>query len=209
MGLPVLSSDVMDVVGGCQGESQLVSKAKLICPDGLLIVKAVILQFDVKVSFSEYIPESNGFRLCSLVIPVKEHSLHVSRKACAEADEPFAVSPENVLVDTRLVVISFRISYGYYLDQVLVTLFVFCKQNQMPLAFVAVSIFIQMTSGGGVNLAADDGLYSLSLAFFVEVHDSEHGSVIGDGQACHTQFLCPGYHVLYAGCSVQKTVFSM
>ena len=209
MRFPVLLIHIVHVVGCHKRKSQLIRQLQLVGSDGLFVIKSVVLKFHIEVAFPEDIEKRQSLFLSSFIVAVQKHPLHISRKAGAEADDALAVSPEYVLVDTRLIVVAFHVSYGYDLDEILVAGFIFCKQNQMPLTFVPFGIFISMSSGSCVYLAADDGPDALSLAFLIEIHRSEHGTVVGDGKAGHTQFLSSGNHVLYPGSAVKKTVFSM
>ena len=77
----------------------------------------------------------------------------------------------------------------------------------MTLMLISFHILIGHPAGSSIHLTADYRLYSLFPAFFIKLHNAEHGSVVCDGQAVHTKLLCPCHHVFNAGCTVQQAVF--
>ena len=135
--------------------------------------------------------------------------LHSTGKAGGKRNQPTAVRPEKLLVYSRLIVIAFRKSSGYDLDQVLISVIILCQKNQMPLIFISVSIFIMHGPCGCIDLTADYRLNSLLFTLFIKIDHTEHHAVIGNRKRIHAQLLCPRHHIGDSGSSVQQTVFRM
>ena len=79
----------------------------------------------------------------------------------------------------------------------------------MTLILVPVHFLVGHFTGSSVHLTADDRLDSLFFALLIEIHNAEHGSVVGNGKTVHSQLLGTCYRFLDRGGSVQQAVFRM
>ena len=79
----------------------------------------------------------------------------------------------------------------------------------MPLILILIRILVQHPPGSGIDLAANHRMDALLAAFLVELDDTEHGPVVGDGQRIHPQLLRPGHDVLDPCRPIQQAVFRM
>ena len=117
--------------------------------------------------------------------------------------------PQNILVDTRLIVIAPDKAFGNDLDQIFIACLIFCQENKMPLIFIFFCFLIRKLACRRIDLASNDRLDPLLLTFFIKVYRTEHDPMICDRQAFHPQFLGSCHHIRDAGSSVQQTVFGM
>src|SRR3989344_8413047 len=76
-----------------------------------------------------------GF-FCFLGAAVQQVSVHFSRKACGEGDQPFMVRAENFFVYPRFIIKSFKTGFSDKLDKIFPARVVFCEEDKMeiPLA---------------------------------------------------------------------------
>ena len=119
------------------------------------------------------------------------------------------MSAQHIFIDSRFIVVAFSEAFGYNLDQVLIAVVGLCQQNQMPLIFILIGVFVMHGTRRRIDLAADDRFDALLLTLFVKVNDAEHDAVISDGKRIHAQFLCPRHHIGNACRTVQQAVFCM
>ena len=124
-------------------------------------------------------------------------------------NQPFAVRSQNILVNTRFIVVSVDKSLGDYLNQILISGFIFYKQNQMALPFIFFRILIRQSARGSIDLTADNRLDALLPALFIEVHYAEHHAVIRNRKAVHAKLFGTRHYILDSGCTIQQTVFRM
>ena len=177
--------------------------------DVLFLFQTLVLQFQIEVARSKDFSKRLGFGFCTVIVVLHKTVLDFPGQTGRQADEPVAVHPQHVLVDTRFIVISFGESKGYDFNQVLISLLVFRKQHKMTLVLVLIGFLIQHSALGRIDLTADNRLDTLFLAFFIKINHTEHDAVVCDSHAVHAQLLHPAHQFLDPGCTVQQTVFGM
>ena len=74
---------------------------------------------------------------------------------------------------------------------------------------VPVVDLIEPTAFGHVDLASDDGLDAFLDAGFIELHDTVHHTVIGNGNGILPHFLGTPRNIRHAASSVQQAVFAV
>ncbi len=60
-----------------------------------------------------------------------------------------------------------------------------------------------------VDFAPDDWLYSRLLSRQIEINDPVHCTMVGDSEAIHAQFLCPGNKLGNATHAVKEAILCM
>ena len=177
--------------------------------DERFLIKPLILNLEVEIIFAENISQFERFCLRALIITVEQAALHLPRQTCRQRNDAVAVLPQQFFIHARFVVKPLCKSSGDDFNQVPVTVVVLRQQNQMPLIFILVRLFVLHPPRSRVYLAADNRMNSLFFAFPPEINDAEHDAVIRNGQRIHSQFLRPRHNVPDPGSAVQKTVFRM
>ena len=119
--------------------------------------------------------------------------------------------PQQVQVDAWLDVKALQKSLGYHVGQVPVALLVAAQQHQVGEGGVVLVDLLKAGAATGrhVDLTADDGLDTSSLAGPIEVNDTVHDAVVGDGYRLLTQVFDPLHQLLNAAGSVQQGKFRM
>ena len=141
----------------------------------------------------------------------------------AESDQSFGMLAEELVIDTRLVVEAFEKTGGDELDEIVITLEIFAKENEMIAAAGAGLKIIAIFGGDGarffaaivaaalsdIDFAADDGLNVALAGFIEEIGGGEEVAVIGDGYRRH--FLARRFVEELGGFarSIEKTVIRM
>jgi len=188
VGLP----QIMAIVGGHQGQVELASQpGQSLVGDGLAL-EAVGLKFEIEIAraenfgiFQRYFPGT-----CFLV--AQELGGNFPLEAARQGDQPPMVLPQELLIDSSLVVESFQVRQGHQLHQIPVTGQVFGEQDQMIVAvFIAIAAVIRLpltieaAPGGDVHLASQDGLDLGLSAELIEFQRPKHVAVVGYGHGRH------------------------
>ncbi len=106
-------------------------------------------------------------------------------KRCGDAVVLFH---QQFAVNARLVVKSLQRGNGSQLEQVLVALETFGKQNQVIGTAVEFRFALLAVSGRDVGFDAENGLNPDGFGFAVEVGDAVHDAMVGDGEGRHFEF---------------------
>ena len=94
---------------------------------------------------------------CSLVAPFEEFGLHFAGQTGRQSDEAAAVSAQQIVVDSGLIVKPFGVGRRHDLDEILVAFPVLDEQHQVSLILVVSGFFIEARPRRRVDFAADDG----------------------------------------------------
>ena len=80
----------------------------------------------------------------------------------------------------------------------------------MMISVFSVGSFLIMPGAGShINLASDYGFYTLFKAFLIEINDTIHNPVIGNGSRVHPKLFHAGYVFLYFVRAIQKAILCM
>ena len=93
------------------------------------------LDFEVEIVAENIFEPLNGF-FGSADVAVVYFSRNFAAQASGRNDKPFVVLLQQLFIDARTVVKSFRPAFRYHFDEVFVTRQVFGKHHQMPAAAV-------------------------------------------------------------------------
>ena len=104
-----------------------------------------------------------------------------------KTDQSFAVLAQQFLVDARLVIETFEIAFRNQLDEILVSLLVLAKNDQV-IRPAARRIAIEPIRLRDVHLAADDRFDAGLLRGFIEADRAEQIAMIGNGDRRHLVF---------------------
>ena len=115
----------------------------------------------------------------------------LARHAAAEADQPFAVRGQHLLVDPRLAIEAFEEGGRRQLDQVLEADAVLGQQRQMVtgLFVLADFAFVPPIARRDVGFVADDRVDAGRLGLLIELQRAVQIAVVGQGQGVHAQRL--------------------
>ena len=111
MSLGVVLLQVVRVVGGRHGKSELGGEAKHPLGDGVFFGNAVILHLQPEAIRSERPGEPLGARLRGLVIPLAQIQRDFPGETGGEPDQPLAMPLQYFLIDARPAVIALEESY--------------------------------------------------------------------------------------------------
>ena len=205
----ILLIDIVGVVGGDEGDVQLLGQLLEHGVDLLFFVQPLILDLQVKVALAEAVLQPERLFPRPFVVVLHQAVLNLARKACGQGDEALAVSRQQFVVYPGFIVEACFIGFGYDLDEVFVAGLVFRQQDEMPLVLVQHGVLVEAGARCRVDLAADDGLNACLLALLVELHAAKHHAVVRDGQGGLAELLGPGDQLIDARGAVQQTVFRM
>ena len=125
---------------------------------------------------------------------------------------------QRFMVCTWSMVVAVHPCFADDFDEVMVSLLVFCQQNEMPAAFVYSIVFLQVKIAlGAINFAAENGLklffFRLPFVDFIavveEFFDAEHVAVVGYSHAFHSIFDCFVNEFWNGGLSVKNAVLGV
>jgi hypothetical protein len=131
-------------------------------------------------------------------------------KAGAQCDQPLVVIAKELLIYAGFIVKSFEMSDRQELAQVSIAFNILDQQHQVKIsAFAFFRVLVQMTAGGHINLASNDGFEVFGFRFLVEVDGPEHVAVIGDGYRRHTELGGALEQVIQANGAVEEAVLGV
>src|SRR3990170_2216494 len=175
-----------------------------------LLGQAVVLDLEVESPVREdrsvLFQHLEGLRLA--LGPQRERDLAL--QARRGGDQPLRVSPQQFLVDPRLVVEPFRVREGGEPEEVPVPGLVFRQEDQVVGVLPGGSDFpFRAVARGDVDLRADDRLHAPLQRLLVELDRAHHPAVIGDGDGGHPEFLHPRDQGLELDRPVEEAVLRM
>ena len=148
----------------------------------LLHLETDVLELDVGVVAAEDLREPVELR-GGVAIPVLgERARDTSGEAPRERDHTGRVAPEELPVDTRLVVVALEVPERAELDQVAVARVVGCQQRE-----VRVALRLRPSIVDDVDLAAEDRLDALVARRLVELDRARHRAVVGERHGRHLE----------------------
>ena len=207
--LRIFFSYIVDIVGSYHGYTQLPAYLNELRFYHGLFFQSLILNLNIEVALSEDFKKLCSFLLSPFIVSVEQLILHFSRKTGRKSYDTLAVLSENFFVYARLIIISFYVAGRNYLYKVFIPFIIFSQQNKMTLMLVLIGLLICHPPGRSIDLAAYYRFYSLFFTFFIEVYDSEHGSVVGYSKTVHAQLFGVADQIFDPCGSVQQTVFRM
>ena len=179
----VFAAQVVGVVGGDERNARIHGKAVDLRSQPLVLLEAVILNFEEEVLFAEDVAIGVGEAARVFVFVGEDGFVEVAAQARREADEAFRMGGQQIFIDARLVVKAFEKRRGNQLDEVLVAFLVFAEQDEVVVAVGVGPGLVALLRD--VDFAADDGLDSLRFGGVVEADRAEEIAVIGHRDGGH------------------------
>ena len=127
-------------------------------------------------------------------------------QAGGKADESLAVFAQGLVVDARLVIKTVYVRDGIQLDEIFVSLFVFCQKDKV-LKFAR--IVLDLVVVRHVQFAADDRLDLVFAALFCKLQRRIHIPVVGNGDRLDIVLDAVRNQFFYLARPVQQAVFRM
>ncbi len=188
VGLP----QIMAIVGGDQGQVELASKPGQSPIDDGLALEPVGLKFQIEIARAENFGILQSHLAGRRLLVPHELGGDFSLEAARKGNQPPMVLPQELFIDSSLVVESFQVRQGHQLHQIPVTGQVFGEQDQMIVAvFIAVpavvrlALAIEAAPGRDVDLASQDGLDLGLSAQLIEFQRPKHIPMVGYGHRRH------------------------
>ena len=207
VGVGVVGVEVMAVVGGHDGQLEMVGYLQQALVGYLLLGQAVGLQLQieaVRVDVGVFAGQGDG----AVHVTGVEGARDLARDAGRKADEALGIAAQHGLVHARLVVEALQVAAAHQLDQIVVALDGLREQDQVVALAGQLGGLVQMVVAD-VDLAADDGLDAEVLAGQEELGRAEQVAVVGDGAGGHAEILGAGAEILDADGAVEKAVFGV
>ena len=195
----------MGIVGGHQRNARLFGKADQLGQHRLLLFKAVVLNFQVVIPMPEQVVVPQRNFLGAVVIPGQQRLRHLARQAGRQADQPFVVLLQQLMVHTRFGVEPLNKPGADHFNKVFIPGFIFAKQNQVTVS-VNAGHLIKPGAGGHIHLTANDRLDARLFGRLVKIHTAVHNTVVGDGNGGLAQLLHAVKQLVNAARAVQQTV---
>ena len=168
----------------------------------------MVLELNIKV-LSKHVFEPFGQRI-SFLIPIMEQALrNISRQTGRQAYDAFAMMTQQVIINTRFIIVAVNKGLTGQKHEVFIPLLVLSQQDQMPIFPVFPAFFNRISSGGHISLNPQDRLYTFSQTSPVKINDPIHDPVICNGHSCLSQFLGPAHQFFNAAGSIQQAVLGM
>ena len=210
MGSLILPVCIMDIVGGNQFNAQFLAHLHQGRVDRLLLRNAMILQFQEKVSLPETFLVFQCSFLCLIIKSLYNITLYLSCQTGRQGNDSFMVPVQNFHIYTGFIVISFRKATAYNFYQIFIAFVIFRQKYQMIVAILPAGYFLVKTGiRCHINLTPQNGIDSCSLGLFIEINNTVHNTMVGDGTGRHAQFLNTFYIFFDFVGSVQETVLRM
>ena len=207
MRLRVPLTDIMHVIRRQQRNAKLLRQLFQLRIHHFILRQPVILNLQEEIIHPENILKLQRFPSGPVIIPVQQTKLNPAGETGRQGDDALTVRPEFLFINPRLEIKSPFICIGDNLNQIVVSLIVFCQKNQMTPGPVLHRILILHAPHRGIHFTSDDRLDSLLPAFFIEINDTEHSPMIRDRQRIHAHFLRLRRRLRNPRHPVEKTVF--
>ena len=207
LGLAVLVAQVVDVVGGHQGDPRALVQAHQGLVDLVLDLDAVALQLEPEVVGAEQVAQLDGHVLGLALLVPQEQLVDVPCQAAREARDPLGVPAQQVHVDARPEVQAVDERLAGQLGQVAEPRLVARDQGQVVVAVaVALAVPLVHRALGDVDLAAHQRLDPSARALGVELDRSIHVPVVRQGEGALTVLVAGADHVLDSVRAVEQRV---
>ncbi len=204
VGIKVLGSDVVYVVGSDQRDVQIAAHGDQLAVDPAEEIDVVLLHLQVEVLFAENFLEPAGHfpRLGSLLSP--DHTWDLGSRTAGEDDEALAVRFQQLAIDARFVVEAFELGLRDQLHQVLVAGLVPGQRREMIRFAVLLMHPLGALTLCHIQLAADDRFDTVLVGCLVELDHAVHRAMVGDGQAVHAHGFGLGHERINLGQTIQQ-----
>ncbi len=170
---------VVAVVGGDRLDAGTLGNPQHVRDDLALLLQTVIVDFEEEAVLAKDVMIF-GRRLFRLLDAAAEKIRRdFAVQTCGKANQSLAVLAKQFLVDTGLVVKTVEVSLRHQLDEVLISRFIFAKNDQVVRP-ARCGIAIEVARLRDIHLAADDRLDSGLLGRVIKADRAEQISMVGD-----------------------------
>ena len=171
---------------------------------GPVLIQAVILQFQKKITLSEHVGIGIGHPARFLVAVRHQGFVDIAAQAGRERDQPLGVLRQQILVDAGLVVEAIQKTGGNQPDQVPVTLLVFAEENQVIVAVRFAADLVALLRN--IDFAADHRMHAVLFPGVVKLHRAEQIAMVGHGDGGEILLLGEAHQLGDFAGSVQQRI---
>ena len=151
-----------------------------------------------------------GSLLCLVIKPDAKRRRHFAGEACGKRNDSLVILLQDLIVNTRAVVVSFGKTLGYNLHQILIAGIILRKKNQMIVPFIGNGTLpLKAGTRGNIYFTADYGIDAFGLTGFIKVNHAVHNTVVGNRQVLHSELFCTLHHLRNLTGAVKKAVLRM
>ena len=152
--------------------------------------KDMVLQFQEEIALSEDILILEGRLVRCLQVISDDVPGDLAGQTGAGRDDPLVELPQQLLVHSGLIIVSFREGAAHYFHQVGVALVVLRQKDEVIVAVLAGPLLpVEPRARRNIDFAPDDGFDAGFSARFLKIDHAVHDAVIGYGSAVHAKFL--------------------
>ena len=212
--LGVLAVDVVGVAGCNQRNTHAISN--LDCTRHLLALDFELVVHDLdKEPITEHAIEPLGNFDCFLdrgvgVVTLEDRTGEFAGDAATEANDPFAVGFENLLVDSRLEVKSLQARRGCQSNKVFEAGLVFGKKRQVEGSFLGgCGISFETAPGRNVGFIAENWVDAKFFRFAIKLERAVQIAVVRNGQRSHAVRFGPLQQFIDRARAVEQTVVTV
>ena len=116
---------------------------------------------------------------------------------------------EQLFVNPRLLIKTPRKGSRHQLYEIFIALVVFAQQYKVIICRLPPCRAAFHIALCHINLAADYGLYTLSLTFLIKINNTVHNAVVGQGHSALSEVFNRANKLSYTAGAVKKAVFAM
>ena len=205
----VLFAQIVGIVGDDHGKPRLPGQPLNALVYRALLINAVILKLQEKVSLAENVGQFQGVFLGPLVVLPHQALGDGTGKAGGQGNQPLVVLREQGQVHSGLAVKAMDKGLGNQITQVFIALPVLAQQHQMIGVVVLAVNPVSHAPAGNVDLAADDGLDARGLGGLIKINAAVHDPMVGDGHGGLPDLLHPIHQAVDPAGTVQQAVLRM
>ena len=212
VGLHVVSTEVMGIVGGNQRDTKLGADARHLHIDDAVFHAPVVLDLEVEV-VAENLLVPAGHIPCRIGPAPQDRLGDFPSQAGRRHHQAFAVLLEERLIDAgpRKNAPSphaAQMADAGELHQIAVTGGIFCQHHEVIAAFL---LGLGIINGpiDDIHLIADNRLDPGSRAELEQLNGAVHHTVVGEGQGGHPEFHSPIHHRRQLGGPIQQAVITV
>ena len=212
MGLHIVGTEVVGIVGGNQRDTELGADARHLDIDNAVFDAAVVLDLEVEV-VAENLLVPAGHLPCRIG-PAPQYRLgDFSSQTGRRHHQAFAVLLEERLIDAgprknAPAPHPAQMADAGELHQIAVTGGIFCQHHEVIATFL-LGLGVINGSIDDIHLIANDRLDPGSRAELEQLNGAVHHPVVGEGQGGHAKFHSPIHHRWQLGRPIQQAVIAV
>ena len=175
----------------------------------LLLLYAVVLNFQIKVPFAEKLAELQRLGPGPFIVPAYERLRNFAGETAGETYESLGMLTQQRPVYARLDIKALGKGRRDQIAEISVAGLVFAQEYQMGILIIGAMLLVAHTARSDIDFAADDRLDAGGLARAVKVDRSVHDAVIRDRDRVLSQLLYALCQQVYAAGPVEQGIFTV